>query len=136
LFFALTGTLHERAYVQEVIDGTTIHERCWNAAGLLTIPELGALLQRCTLVISNDSGPLHLAACFGTPTIGLFGPESPDFYGPIGAAAFSIYKEIFCSPCMNVYGAKSFRCPFDAQCMKNIQIQDVVSLIEEVFAVA
>jgi ADP-heptose:LPS heptosyltransferase len=134
--FVLTGTRRERAYVQGVIDCTGSPERCWNAAGLITIPELGALLQRCTFVISNDSGPLHLAAALGAPTIGLFGPESPEFYGPVGSLATSVYKELPCSPCMNVYSAKTFRCPYDAQCMKNIQVSDVQQIIEEVLAVA
>lgn len=134
-FFVLTGTSQERAYVQNVLDHTGIPERCWNAAGLLTIPELGALFQRCTLVISNDSGPLHLAAVLGIPTIGLFGPESPEFYGPVGSSASSIYRKIPCSPCMNVYSAKSFRCPFDAQCMKNIEVRDIMQTIEEMLAV-
>jgi ADP-heptose:LPS heptosyltransferase len=135
-FFVLTGTMPERAYVQKVIETTSNPERCWNAAGLLKLPELGALLQRSTLVISNDSGPLHLAAALGAPTIGLFGPESPEFYGPIGSSAFSLYNKIPCSPCMNVYSAKSFRCPYDAQCMKSIQVGDVKQMIEEVLAVA
>jgi ADP-heptose:LPS heptosyltransferase len=136
LCFVLTGTRLERGYVQEVIDRIAIPDRCWNAAGLLTIPELGALLQRCIMVISNDSGPLHLAAALGAPTIGLFGPESPEFYGPIGSLATSVYRQLPCSPCMNVYRAKSFRCPYDAQCMKNIQVNDVKQIIEEVLAVA
>jgi ADP-heptose:LPS heptosyltransferase len=134
--FVLTGTKSERAYVQKVIEHAAIPERCWNAAGLLTIPEFGALLQRCSLMLSNDSGPLHLAAALGATTVGLFGPESPDFYGPLGSAASSLYKKMPCSPCMNVYSAKSFRCPHDAQCMKNISVDDVIQVIEEVLAVA
>jgi ADP-heptose:LPS heptosyltransferase len=134
--FVLTGIATEREYVQSVIDKALLPQRCRNLAGQLTVPELGALLRLSSLVISNDSGPLHLAAVLGVPTIGLFGPESPAFYGPVGYSATSIYKKISCSPCMNVYDAKTFRCPYDARCMKNIQISDVKTVIDEVFAVA
>ncbi len=65
--FVLTGTASERSYVQSVLDQTQFPERCRNVAGRLTTPELGALLRQCSLVISNDSGPLHLAAVLGVP---------------------------------------------------------------------
>jgi ADP-heptose:LPS heptosyltransferase len=132
-FFVLTGISTEREYVEEIINRTIEPSRCFNAAGLLTISELGALLQMCQLMISNDSGPLHLAASLGVATIGLFGPESPDFYGPLGPHAISIYKRISCSPCMNVYNAKTFRCPYGAKCMKNIETNDVVDAMNILF---
>ncbi len=53
-------------------------------AGRLTFPQLGALLQRCHLFIGNDSAPMHLAAAVGTPVVALFGPTSPQRYGPYG----------------------------------------------------
>lgn len=55
-----------------------------NAAGSLTFAQLGALIQRCHLFVGNDSSPMHLAAAVGTPVIALFGPTSPQRFGPYG----------------------------------------------------
>lgn len=131
--FFFTGTTAEESYVQTVIDRTSCRKQCYNLAGMLSIAELGILLQESDLFISNDSGPLHLAASLGTPCVGLFGPESPSFYGPIGDNVKTIYKQISCSPCMNVYQAKSFRCPYNAECMRMIEVHQVESLVRELY---
>ena len=127
--FCFIGSPQERDYVEKAIRKTECTERCINVAGLLSIPELGALLQRSEMLISNDSGPLHLASALGIPTIGLFGPESPEFYGTYGSESRTVYKKIACSPCMNVYSAKDFRCPYNARCMKEISVEEVTDLI-------
>ncbi len=56
-----------------------------NVAGTLSFAELGALIQRCHLFIGNDSSPMHLAAAVRTPVVALFGPTSPQRFGPYGA---------------------------------------------------
>lgn len=56
-----------------------------NVAGLLSFAQFGALIQRCHLFIGNDSSPMHLAAAVGTPVVALFGPTSPQRFGPYGA---------------------------------------------------
>ena len=56
-----------------------------NVAGTLSFAQLGALIQRCHLFIGNDSSPMHLAAAVGTPVVALFGPTSPQRFGPYGA---------------------------------------------------
>ncbi|MBI4428019.1 MAG: glycosyltransferase family 9 protein [Ignavibacteriales bacterium] len=128
--FFFTGSLEERPYVQKAINLTRCRERCHNVAGLLTIGELCALFRRLEIFISNDSGPLHLAAVTGAPTIGLYGPESPIFYGPLGPTVAEIYEKAPCSPCMNIYRAKAFRCPFDAKCMKMIEVKRIQQAVE------
>lgn len=55
-----------------------------DVTGKLTFAQLGALIQRCHLFIGNDSAPMHLAAAVGTPVIALFGPTSPQRFGPLG----------------------------------------------------
>ena len=124
--FAFIGTASERSYVQDVIDRTGIAERCRNLAGLFSVPQLSALLDRASLVVSNDSGPAHLAAALGVPVLALYGPESPEFYGLIGRRTRTIYHKLECSPCMNVYNAKAFACPFNARCMDQIGVDEVV----------
>lgn len=135
--YCFIGSKEESSLVRAVISSTGCPDRCIDASGKLTIPELGALFQRCELLISNDSGPLHLAAALGTRTIALFGPESPDFYGPVHSGSSIIYKRISCSPCMNVYAAKQFHCPYDALCMREISVEEVLECVQsQIYAVA
>jgi ADP-heptose:LPS heptosyltransferase len=127
--FCFIGNEEESEYVEDVISQTSCAGRCMNISGKLTIPELAALLQRSELLISNDSGPLHLAAALGIPTVALYGPESPGFYGTVNAVSTIIYKNISCSPCMNIYSAKQFRCPFNARCMTEISVEEVLESV-------
>jgi ADP-heptose:LPS heptosyltransferase len=69
---------------------------------------------------------MHIAAAVGTPVVGLFGPESPKFYGSHGDVA-NVYKAIACSPCLNFYNAKLFTCPFNARCMQEISTTEVLA---------
>jgi ADP-heptose:LPS heptosyltransferase len=133
--FCFTGSRGETSYVRSIIDETGCPERCIDTSGVLTVPELAALLERCDILISNDSGPLHLAASLGTPTVGLYGPESPDFYGVVQADSSVIYKKISCSPCMNIYSAKQFRCPYNAQCMRELGVDQVLQSVRSLVLV-
>lgn len=123
--FVFIGLDAHRGHVQSIIDQTRHAVRCVNTAGQLSLPLLAALLQRSRLLISSDSGPVHLAASLGKPVVALYGPETPAFYGPLGGAAAPVYKQISCSPCMNIYDAKAFHCPYNAQCMHEITVEEV-----------
>ncbi len=61
--------------------------------------DTAALFSEASLVVCNDSGPLHLAAALGKRVVGLFGPASPDLTAPRGANGMYIYKQVECSPC-------------------------------------
>ncbi|MBI4547338.1 MAG: glycosyltransferase family 9 protein [Ignavibacteriae bacterium] len=132
--FFFIGSGEECEYVQNVIELTSVRKRCYNLAGVLSIPELAALFKHCDMIISNDSGPVHLAAALGTPMLALYGPETPQFYGPIGDNVSIIYKRVSCSPCMNLYDAKTFRCPYSALCMREISVAEVEEKVETVCA--
>ena len=129
--FFFTGTADERGYVNEALGrepGLAPH--AVNCAGLLTLDEFIALLERSSLFLTSDSGPMHIAASVGTPLVALFGPESPRFYGPLGDSRV-IYKGISCSPCLNIYNAKLFVCPYHARCMSEISTHEVVSAVRQ-----
>jgi len=71
-----------------------------SAAGATTVLGLAALLARCRLLVSNDTGPLHLAAAVGTPVLALFGATDPAVCGPRGAGAVRVlYDRVSCAPC-------------------------------------
>jgi ADP-heptose:LPS heptosyltransferase len=103
-----------------------------NTAGWYSLRQLAALYSGSELVISCDSGPLHLADLLGVPCIGIYGPETPSFYGVTGPASIRLYKPISCSPCMNLYDARSFRCPYNARCMNEISPADVAGAAETI----
>lgn len=68
--------------------------------GCLSIGQLGALCQRCVLVLGNDSDVTRLANAVGTPVVALYGPSDPRVYGPYDARSLALWHEVGCNPCM------------------------------------
>lgn len=105
-------------------------ERCYTLAGRTDLNELAALFKKASLVVSADSGPLHLASATGVPTIGLFGPTSHKMTGPRGRGRnIVIQSDIPCKvPC---YAEK---CVMDNMCMKSITPERVFAEAEKVLS--
>jgi lipopolysaccharide heptosyltransferase II len=119
---ALIGARKEHAYVQTIVQAIA-DPRAVNLAGTLSIPALARVLERSVLLVSNDSGPLHLAVALGTPTVSFFGPETPVIYGPRGPAHTVLYAGIDCSPCINVHEHKTSRCDrASLHCLESIEV--------------
>ncbi|MFH1519582.1 MAG: glycosyltransferase family 9 protein [Candidatus Omnitrophota bacterium] len=82
--------------------------------GVLSVAELGALFKRTSLFISNDSGPVHIAASLDIPVISIFGRKDPGLsplrWGPLGKEAFYFHKDAGCSKCLAHNCFKGFRC--------------------------
>ena len=93
--------------------------------GQTTLKELIALLRRARLLVTNDSGPMHLAAAVGTPVIALFGPTDPTRTGPYGAGHTVLRSGVPCSPCF------SRRCTnaVELECLTAIQPQQVMDAV-------
>lgn len=94
-------------------------------AGKTNLTLLIALMQRANLVVSSDSGPLHIANCVGTKTIGLFGPTRPEVTGPRERAkALILQKDVTCNlePCYNL------DCP-DNVCMQAVTVDDCMEAV-------
>jgi ADP-heptose:LPS heptosyltransferase len=105
-------------------------DRVVNLAGRISIPELVALMQVSNLYLGNDSGPLHFAACVGLPILAVFGPESPEVYGPpVTPQNTVLYRAEPCGPCLNVYTDKHSRCG-DNICLKRILPEQVLDVLE------
>jgi len=100
-----------------------------NLSGKTSLHQLAYLMTRMKLFISNDSGPLHLAAAMKTPTIFFYGPETPNLYGPWGESNTVFYKHLECSPCINIYNAKRIDCRRGAECVKRITVEEVTAKI-------
>ncbi|OVE74010.1 hypothetical protein BVX94_01950 [bacterium B17] len=100
---------------QEIGDGVV------NLAGKCSLPETGGVLSDVDLLISNDSGPVHMAAAVGTPAVVVFGPTDPDRTGPYGDIHKVVKATEPCSPCF------SRTCNKDGfPCMNNIKPEQVI----------
>lgn len=89
--------------------------------GRTTLPELVGVLSRLDLLLTNDSGPMHLAAALGTPLVAVFGPTDWRETAPVGPGARSLVREdVECAPCM------LRECPIDHRCMTRVSVDRVV----------
>ena len=121
----LIGAEPEREYT-EAIARRVDSVQCVNMAGSLSMAELLVALARANVVVSNDSGPMHISAAIGAPTLGLFGPETPVMYGPLGLRARALYRPPPCSPCINVHDNKVASCMYgEPQCLVAISVDEV-----------
>jgi len=98
-----------------------------NLGGRTTLRELACLFGQAALVITTDSGPMHLAAAVGTPVIALFGPTDPARTGPYGAGHRVIRQGLDCMPC--------FRKNCETRdCMRGIAVEEVFTATKEMLA--
>lgn len=100
---------------------TTPHRTLIGRTGL---KELAAVLERATLMISNDNGPMHMAAVLGVPVIGLFGPSDPAIWGPWGEVHQVFYKGLDCRACFH---PDCFR--GEQNCMRQIMLDEVWKVV-------
>jgi ADP-heptose:LPS heptosyltransferase len=112
----LTGSAAERAQIDKIAQGRN------NLAGQTDLFQLAELYRRCCVVISNDSGPMHLAAAVGTPVVAIFGPTDPALTGPYGKQHVALRADIPCSPCFKDSCANRVH----MECMKLITVEQVL----------
>ena len=93
-------------------------------AGKTTLRDLAYLYELSSLVVTTDSGPMHVAAAVGTPTVALFGSTDPARTGPYGEGHTVIRKDLPCSPCFLK------RCE-TRRCMREISVEEVFRAIAE-----
>jgi len=132
----LTGSRSESAFVAALVDAADVGDRVVDLAGEIGIDELVALLERCDVLVTNDSGPLHIAAAAGASVVALFGPETPTLYGPLRSRPEQQhrvhYRHMACSPCMFVHDNKVLSCWFaQAECMRGIGADEVLKSVSE-----
>lgn len=94
--------------------------------GRLDVEALVALLERATLLVTNDTGPLHLADALGTTSVALYGPNTPHRYGPRLAASTALFADLPCSPCLDDRTRKRSSCRHYA-CMDAIDVGSVLT---------
>ena len=121
------GGQRETALVQTVAN--LMNARAIPFAGNLQIRQLAACIEKCDLFLTNDTGPMHIAAAVGTPTVSLFGPGNHIRFQPLGTLHQTIRRPVPCSPC------KQFtdKCK-DNICMKGIGVDEVWESVSHTLA--
>jgi heptosyltransferase I len=94
-----------------------------NLAGETSLTELVALVDRASLCLTNDSGPMHLTVARGRPVVSIFGPTDPIWIGPYGRIDAVLQSKIACAPC---YLRTLARCPHQHGCMRDITAAAVI----------
>src|SRR5204863_5389662 len=97
-----------------------------NLAGKTTLRELCAVLKACRVLLTNDTGPMHVAAAVGTPVVAIFGSTSPNLTGPglPGDPRHHLLdSHAPCSPCF------LRECPIDFRCMRGVPVERVANAV-------
>jgi heptosyltransferase-2 len=95
-------------------------------AGQTSLRELFAVVKQCRVLLTNDTGPMHIAAALGTPVVVPFGSTSPELTGPIlapGSKHQLVKSDALCSPCF------LRNCPIDFRCMNGITVERMVEAV-------
>ena len=118
----VTGTAADRQRCERIAQGVR------NLAGKTSLLELAETYRQCAVVITNDSGPMHLAAAVGTPVVAIFGPTDPALTGPYGSGHVVCHTGIPCSPCLKD------RCRHERpmECMETVSVEQVLAAVASV----
>ena len=105
-----------------------VKKPCINLCGKTNLLEAVALIERCRLFITNDSGLMHVAAAFGIPLIAIFGSTNPVTTGPSSPRSRIVRVPVSCSPCLKP------ECPDDHRCMERITVEMVFESANELLS--
>ena len=103
-------------------------DRVVSVAGETTLRELFVLYGKSDILVTNDSGPGHFATLANVKTLVLFGPETPQLFGPLGDRSVVIWKGLACSPCVNAFNHRFSPCK-DNVCMQKIEVNEVAEKV-------
>jgi heptosyltransferase II len=121
------GGPEEKEYLEELWKDLPVKHapRLVSLVGKTSPQTLAAVLDQCKLLITNDTGPMHVAAAVGTPTVAIFGSTSPTWTRPFGLGHEVIYKAVECSPCYQK------TCPIGYICLNRITVDEVLKAAQK-----
>ena len=130
----LLGAPGEAAIAQAVLAETRATDRVWSLVGRTSLAEVPTLLRAMRLFVGNNSGPHHIAAAMGTPTVGVHsGVVSAREWGPFGPMAVAVQREMSCGPC---YIDKPALCPRGLACLQGLRPAEVFRVCEQMLGAA
>jgi ADP-heptose:LPS heptosyltransferase len=122
------GGREEAELADSLMKAVARPERIASAVHIIALQDLPRLLAACDLFIGNNSGPKHLAAAIGLPTIGIHsGVVDPVEWGPLGSRAVALQRKMECSPC---YLDRVEDCPRDLRCLRTLEPSSVYRMAE------
>ncbi len=128
----LVGGPDDREVADLLLQRALLPERLASVAGAMKLADLPRMLVRCALYIGNDSGPKHIAAAVGVPTIGIHsGVVDAAEWGPLGRRAVALRRNMTCSPC---YLARAEDCPRNLACLRYLEPSSVYQMAELLLA--
>jgi heptosyltransferase-1 len=116
----VVGSRGDRLLAEEVVRMSK--GKALSVAGRTDLKELVSVIKNARFMVSNDTGPMHIAAALGVPVFALFGPANPARTGPYGKGHTVIQKQISCAPCYK----RSCKSPL---CMDMITVEEVAAVI-------
>jgi lipopolysaccharide heptosyltransferase II len=122
----LFGTKNDAAIGEQI--AAAIGDHCVNRIGQTTLDQLIDELRQCRLLLTNDTGTMHLAALLGVPVVAIFGSTEPLLTGPLGNGHIILRHHVECSPCF------LRECPIDFRCMKAISADEVAGAVLSLLA--
>ena len=122
---AILGSAAERPLGEEIASRVQVPARV--LCGETSLPQLVGVLAQLELLLTNDSGPMHLAAAVGTPLVAIFGPTDATETAPVGRHVL-VREPVHCSPCL------LRECPIDHRCMTRVTTARVVDAAHELDA--
>ncbi|MDP9005263.1 MAG: lipopolysaccharide heptosyltransferase II [Verrucomicrobiota bacterium] len=118
ILFGTAGDTEIGSIIEAAVGGT-----CLNRVGKTTLDELIAELSQCALLLTNDTGTMHLATVLGVPVVAVFGSTEPRLTGPLGSGHYVHRHHVECSPCF------LRECPIDFRCMKAVTTHEVAKSV-------
>src|SRR5262245_20546008 len=125
LSVVLIGSEAERTIAENIRSRMKTKSAVLN--GRTSLETLIGVLAESSLMITNDSGPMHIAAALGTPTVAIFGSTDERATGPLGLRTRIVRRPVECSPCL------LRECPIDHRCMNGVSVEDVRQDARELF---
>jgi lipopolysaccharide heptosyltransferase II len=122
----LFGTKNDAAIGEQI--AAAIGDHCVNRTGQTTLDQLIDELRGCSLLLTNDTGTMHLAALLGVPVVAVFGSTEPRLTGPLGNGHIILRHHVECSPCF------LRECPIDFRCMKAVSADEVTGAVLSMLA--
>jgi lipopolysaccharide heptosyltransferase II len=122
----LLGTKNDAAIGEQI--AAAIGDHCVNRIGQTTLDQLIDELRQCRLLLTNDTGTMHLAALLGVPVVAIFGSTEPRLTGPLGNGHIVLRHHVECSPCF------LRECPIDFRCMKAVTADEVAAAVLSMLA--
>lgn len=121
----ILGSAGDRAAASPIL--RIVGPKAADLTGKTTLGQAMAIIARCRVFVTNDSGLMHVAAALRVPLVAIFGSTDPSRTGPLGATSRVIYKGLSCAPCLKN------KCPQKRECMEAVSVEEVFEAVKRMW---